>query len=82
MSQQNLFDQEPSNGLDIESQKEAILKHLKSGRILTALDALSKFDCMRLGARIYDLREEGHKIETNMVKISKTKKIAVYRYAN
>ena len=38
------------------SQEKLILNHLKQGHSLTALDALIKFDCLRLAARIHDLR--------------------------
>lgn len=38
------------------TQKDLILKHLLRGMSLTPLEALSRFGCFRLGARIYDLR--------------------------
>ena len=40
------------------SQTQQIRKHLNSGRPLTALQALDKFGCFRLAARINDLRHE------------------------
>lgn len=82
MSQQNLFENQQSSGeIDVESQTKQILKFLQSGRVLTSLDALKKFNCMRLGARIYDLRMKGVPITTNMVMVGKNKKrIAVYKY--
>lgn len=46
------------------TQSDAILMHLCRGDNLTALDAVHLFDCMRLGARIKDLRDEGHKINS------------------
>ena len=46
------------------TQSDAILMHLCRGDNLTALDAVHLFDCMRLGARIKDLRDEGHVINT------------------
>ena len=45
------------------SQNEAILEHLKAGHSLTPMDALRLFNCFRLGARIWDLEQEGHKIK-------------------
>lgn len=49
------------------SQRKQILKYLKSHkRGLTGLDAWQKFGCYRLGARIYELRAEGHDIRTDM----------------
>jgi len=61
------------------SQKSQILKALKRGRKLTALDALSEFGCFRLSARIGELIEEWHKIVTRMVKSSNGKRFAEYR---
>jgi len=48
------------------SQTTAILSHLKKAPI-TPLQALDKYGCLRLAARIADLRERGHQIETIMV---------------
>jgi hypothetical protein len=44
------------------SQKERVLRLLKSGKPVTPLLALRRFGCMRLGARIWELREAGHRI--------------------
>ena len=49
------------------SQKMQILSHMASGNSITPIDALEKFGCFRLGARIYDLKEDGHNIHTTMV---------------
>ena len=51
-----------------ESQCKAILKHLKDGYKITQLDALRKFGCMRLGARIYDLKQRGIPVVKEMIK--------------
>ena len=49
------------------SQNKMILKYLQTHkRGLTPIDALQKFGCMRLGARISDLRGMGHNIRTDM----------------
>lgn len=50
------------------TQAQAILAALESGRVLTPLDALREFGCMRLGARIYDLEQQGHKINRRLVR--------------
>ena len=42
----------------------AILKHLKRYHDITPMEALRKFRCLRLSARIYDLRQQGHDIVT------------------
>jgi len=66
----------------MESQNAQIRDYLKSGKSLTALDALYQFGCFRLGGRIYDLKAEGMNIETTMIKITsggKTKYVARYK---
>lgn len=44
------------------SQKQKILNHLRAHGCITAADAVSKFKCYRLAARISELRAEGHNI--------------------
>lgn len=44
------------------SQKENILAYLKRGKVITPLEALNLFGCMRLQARIYDIKEDGYNI--------------------
>lgn len=50
------------------SQCAQILSHLKRGRTLTPMQALSFWGCMRLAARIDELRSRGHDIHTEIVK--------------
>ena len=50
------------------TQTTLILEHLKSHRTITPREAMWLFDCMRLSARINDLRQMGHKIRTVMIK--------------
>jgi hypothetical protein len=64
-----------------ESQKQQILDYLKSGKKLTAIDALHKFNCWRLSARIMNLRDEGHPIETEHIHTKTDKYVARYYYA-
>ena len=47
------------------SQNAQILAWLESGRTLTTLQALELFGCIRLGARISELRSRGHNIKTD-----------------
>ena len=49
------------------SQSKQILNYLKKGYSLSPLEALNKFGCFRLAARIYDLRCAGHEIEVERV---------------
>ena len=61
------------------SQANAILSHLKRGPI-TPLDALDRYGCFRLAARIADLRGAGHPIKTEWVE-RQGKRFARYRLA-
>ncbi len=54
------------------SQNSEILNALQHGDKLTPLDALTRFGCMRLSARIYDLREKGHDVKVRMKQIRRT----------
>lgn len=42
-----------------EAQNQMIINYLKTGKILTPLEALDMFGCLRLSARIYDLKDKG-----------------------
>lgn len=46
------------------SQTAKILADLMKGHKITAFDALADYGCMRLAARIGELRSWGHVIET------------------
>ena len=57
----------------MKTQNEQIKAYLTKGKSITPLDALNKFGCFRLAARISDLRNEGLKIATkNVTKDGKT----------
>ena len=49
------------------SQRIKIKTWLESGKTLTSIDALERFGCFRLAARIADLKTEGMHIDTVMV---------------
>lgn len=50
-----------------KTQCTMILKDLAKGKTITALDALNRYQCFRLASRIFDLRQEGWKIEKKAV---------------
>ena len=50
-----------------QSQYHKILSHLKRGWKLTPIQALNKYGCLRLAARIEEIRDAGFKVATNMV---------------
>ena len=49
------------------SHKKLILAHLRRGKSLTKAQALKMFGCWNTGARICELRQEGHDIITTMI---------------
>jgi hypothetical protein len=59
--------------MNVRSQCQAIERHLRSGRAITALEALQKFGCFRLAARIFDLKDRGLPIRKQMVKRGEAK---------
>lgn len=67
----------------MNSQCASILKWLRDGKPITPLLALDHFGCFRLAARIGDLRQQGHTIETAMITVTnrqgESSKVAEYR---
>lgn len=62
------------------SQTDQIRSALTSGVELTPIDALEKFGCFRLAARVKDLRAEGLDIQT-VTEMRNGRKFARYRVA-
>lgn len=60
------------------TQNAAIRAHLEAGRSITPLDALALFGCLRLGARIYDLKQDGMKIVSVPTYVPGGKRVATY----
>ena len=44
------------------SQNDMILDYLRQNGSITQAEAISQFGCYRLGARIWELKQRGHKI--------------------
>ena len=61
------------------TQAQKILRDLKRGKRITPLDALKNYGCMRLAARIYDLKFQGHNIIQRMKSIKGGVEVAEYR---
>jgi multidrug resistance efflux pump len=51
------------------THKEKILKHLRSGQPLTRREALLQHNVGRLAARVHELRQAGHPIESRMIDV-------------
>ena len=63
-----------------KSQNAQILRWLKKGRSLTPRKALLLFDCFRLSARIYDLRDAGYDIKMRLKAVGPKKKYVAEYY--
>lgn len=50
-------------------QTESILQYMKNYGGITPMDALKDIGCMRLAARIADLKREGHRIKSEKVAV-------------
>ena len=47
-------------------QAERVLKYMRDFGIITQLEVIRDISCMRLGARIFDLKREGYAIKKEM----------------
>lgn len=65
------------------TQNELIKQHLEAHGSITPLEAMTEYGIMRLGARIFNLKEQGVPIQTNMVtginRYGKPTRFAEYR---
>ena len=50
------------------SKQSKVLAHLISGKSITPIEALELYGSFRLGAIIFELRDEGHIINTKIAK--------------
>ena len=60
------------------TQKDMILNWLKNGKTITPMEALERFGCFRLAARIHNLRESGHNIVATEYETPSGKRVARY----
>ena len=60
------------------TQANRILAHLRAGNRLTAIEALERFGCFRLAARIHELRREGWNVQERTVQTRGGKRVAEY----
>ena len=61
------------------SQAKNILAHLVQHKTITPLEAINQYGCFRLSAVIFNLKKDGHEIETQIIKKNK-KRFAQYIY--
>lgn len=64
------------------SQNEMIKADLEKGARITPMDALRSYGCLRLGARIWDLRRKGMQVQKRLIEVpgkrGVTKHVAEY----
>lgn len=61
-----------------QSQNARILSYLKNGGRITSLEALNQFGCLRLSARIKDLRDRGYEIQSQFIDVPSGKRVKEY----
>ncbi|WP_297567757.1 helix-turn-helix domain-containing protein [uncultured Haemophilus sp.] len=64
-----------------QTQSAQILKALLNGERLTQLEAYTRFNCTRLGARIYDIKNMKYTILDRWVVVPSGKRVKEYRLA-
>jgi len=55
------------------TQKQRILNHLLTGKTLTPIQALNKYNSLRLAAVVFELKRNGYKVQTELINVG-TKK--------
>lgn len=60
------------------SQTDLVLEWMLAGHTITPLEALEKFQTMRLGARIADIKAKGYLVYSEFVTTPNGKKVKQY----
>ncbi|MDA0352544.1 MAG: hypothetical protein O3A10_10100 [Chloroflexi bacterium] len=63
------------------TQTDLVLDYLRTQGPLTQPEAQEQFGCLRLGARIWDLKQRGHSIRTDFVELLSGQRVARYALA-
>jgi hypothetical protein len=66
--------------MNTQSANKKLRQWVLSGKAITPIQALEKWGIFRLGARILELRQEGHNIVTTMME-KNGKRFAKYQLA-
>lgn len=64
--------------METKSQTKQIMDFLIEGHKITPLEALKKFQCLRLSARIADLKNQGIPVKSQFVEVGQRKKVKEY----
>jgi hypothetical protein len=70
--------QQPLNFNPRKGQSDRILEYMRAGNKITPLEALDLFGCLRLGGRIFELKEEGHNVLDEWVVLPNKKRVKRY----
>lgn len=62
----------------MNSQNQLIKAHLESGQLITSYDALELYGCIRLAARIYELKQSGYAVDKETMELPNGKRVASY----
>jgi hypothetical protein len=60
------------------SQVKLVGAYLMQGHSITPIEALNLFGCMRLSAVIYNLKERGYKIQSQIITVPSGKRVSEY----
>ena len=60
------------------TQCNRILEFMREGNSLTGLEALTRFGCIHLPRRILDLKERGHHIGDEFIRLESGKRVKRY----
>jgi len=63
-----------------QTQNKMILAHLKKHGKINWFEAYKHYNSSRLAARIYNLRQDGHIIQTFRKRLKNKKIVAEYKY--
>ena len=66
----------------MNTQTQNILEYMQQGNSITPLEALNLFGCMRLGARIFEIKRSGYVVITKVKAVNGHKHVAEYSLAN
>jgi hypothetical protein len=66
------------NRVESKSQTDRILEYMLTGKSITPLEALNMFGCLRLGARIADIKAKGYLVYSEFVTTPTEKKVKRY----
>jgi len=66
------------NNLNARCQEAHVLRALLDGEQVTPMDALHRWGCFRLAARIYTIRQRGFPVLTTLCELEPGTRVAVY----